>query len=170
MALTTANVYVEPGIKGIDTQVLEQAASQGQGDPHTPVKIAILSSLPAVYLGNIRHAEAQNAQLQETVGKNVRAYYAFELHKALGLDKEPLVLVVLQGQNPGVSVWTTALSASDCRQLANQYAQAIKNKSAGGNGPACPNSRVPYQCKGIWRPVNDPMDCVFSLSSSALRR
>ena len=132
LALTTANVYVEPGIKGIDTQVLEQAASQGQDDPHTPVKIAILSALPAVYLGNIHHAEAQNAQLQGTVGKSVRAYYAFELHKALGLDKEPLVLVVLQGQNPGVSVRTTALSASNCRQLANQYAQAIKTNPQAG--------------------------------------
>ncbi len=132
LALTTANVYVQPGISGIDTQVLEQAASQGQDNPHTPVKIAILSSLPAAYLGNVRHAEAQDPQLRAQVGRNIRAYYAFELHHALGLDKEPLVLVVLQGQDPGVSVWTTALDASARGELEKQYAQATKTNPQDG--------------------------------------
>ncbi len=124
-ALTTSNVYVEPGINGIDTQVLQQAASQGQDNPHTPVKIAILRSLPPTYVANLKQAESHDPQLAAKVNGHVRAFYTFHLHKALNLDKEPLVLVALQGQNPGVTVWTTALGASDRNALEKKYAPAI---------------------------------------------
>ena len=126
LALTTGDVYVEPGINGIDTQVLQQAASQGQDNPHTPVKIAILSALPPTYVANLKQAMARNPQLASQVGGHVREFYTFQLHKVLGLDKSPLVLVALQGTNPGVSLSTTALDASARTALEKQYAPAIK--------------------------------------------
>ncbi|MGI4790158.1 MAG: hypothetical protein ACRYFS_15060 [Janthinobacterium lividum] len=114
LALTTADVYIEPGISGIDSQVLQQAAAQGQDDPHTRVDIAILSALPSPY---------QAYQ---------REQYTGQLHDALGLDKSPLVLVVLGGQRPGVSVWSTALDKDERTQLEKQYAQAIRTNPQAG--------------------------------------
>ncbi len=124
-ALTTSDVYVEPGINGIDTQVLQQAASQSQDNPHTEVKIAILRSLPPTYVAGLKQAEARDPQLESKVGSHIRAFYTFQLHKSLNLDKEPLVLVALQGPNPGVTVWTTALDASARSALERKYAPAI---------------------------------------------
>ena len=132
LALTTSDVYVEPGINGIDTQVLQQAASQSQDNPHTQVKIAILSSLPPIYVANLKQAEARSPQLASKVGGHVRAFYTFQLHKALNLDKEPLVLVALQGPNHGVTVWTTALDSSARNALEQKYAAAILTNPQSG--------------------------------------
>ena len=129
-ALATSNVYVQPGINGIDPHVLAQAA--GQSGSQTAAKIAILSSLPPTYVANLQHAEAQNPQLRSQIGGHVRAYYAFELSKALNLDRTPLILVVLQGPNPGVTVWTTALDASERSRLEQQYASAIATNPQSG--------------------------------------
>ena len=132
LALTTGDVYVEPGINNIDTQVLQQAASQSQDNPHTPVKIAILSSVPPAWVAGLKQAEANNPQLAAKVGRHARAFYTVQLHKALGLDKEPLVLVALQGTNPGVTVWTTALDASARDALERKYAPAIATNTEQG--------------------------------------
>ncbi len=125
LALTTSDVYVEPGINGIDVQALQQAASQSQDHPHTPVKIAILSTLPPAYVAGLTQAMAQSQSLERKVGGHLRDYYTFQLHKSLNLDKSPLVLVVLRNPNPGVSVWTTALDASARTALEKKYAPAI---------------------------------------------
>ena len=114
LALTTADVYIQPGINGVDAQALQQAATQSQDDPHTRVKIAVLSTLPPPY-------QAKQREL-----------YTFQLHRALGLGKTPLVLVVLQGQKPGVSLWTTALDAAARKQLEKQYAPAVAANTQAG--------------------------------------
>ncbi len=129
-ALTTSNVYVEPGINGIDPQVLAQAAAPSGSQ--AVAKIAILSALPPAYIANLQHAEAQNPQTRSQIGSHFRAYYAFELSEALHLDKTPLVLVALQGPNPGVTVWTTALDASERSRLEKQYAPAIAENPQSG--------------------------------------
>ncbi len=129
-ALAASNVYVESGINGIDSQVLAEAAAPSGSQ--TGAKIAIISALSPTYVANLQHAEAQNPQLRSQIGSHVRAYYAFELSKALNLDKEPLVLVALQGPNPGVTVWTTALDASERSRLEQQYAPAIATNPQSG--------------------------------------
>ena len=129
-ALAASNVYVQPGINGIDSQVLAQAAAPSGSQ--TGAKIAILSALPPIYIADLQHAEAQDPQLRSKIGGHVREYYAFELSKALNLDKEPLVLVALQGTDAGVSVWTTALDASERSRLEAQYAPAIATNPQSG--------------------------------------
>ena len=62
---------------------------QGQDNPHTRVKIALLADLPA------------------QVGS--RNHYASGLYRNLGLDKDALVLVVLGGQRRGVEVVSTGV-------------------------------------------------------------
>ena len=131
-ALSTSDVYVAPGVSGIDAQVLQQAATQSEDKPHTRVKIAVLTALPPEYLANLRRAMARNSQLASQVGGHVRAFYTFQLHKALGLDRTPLVLVVLHGVNPGVTVWTTALTPSARLHLEEQYGPAIASDPQAG--------------------------------------
>ena len=114
LALTTADVYVQPGINGIDAQVLQQAATQGQDDPHTRVKIAVLSTLPPGFQARQRES------------------YTRQLHNALGLGKMPLVLVVLGGQMPGVSLSSAELDDSARLQLEKQYAPAIETNPQAG--------------------------------------
>lgn len=127
-ALASGDVYVDPSINGIDTSALQQAATGGR----SPVKIAILSALPPAFIANFKSEEAQHPPLAATVGGRFRDAYTSDLHKALGLDKTPLILVSLQGTNPGVTVWTSALSADERNQLEQQYAQAIKTNPQAG--------------------------------------
>ena len=103
--LSTGNVYVDSRLSGVDVQKLEQAAMQGQGNPHTRVKIALLAALPAQF--------------------SSRNGYADQLHHDLGMDKDALVLVALRGHGAGVSVVTSGLDRAESGRLANQYGSAI---------------------------------------------
>ncbi len=130
--LTTSNVYVDSNVNNVDVQTLQQAASQGQSNPHTQVKIAVLAALPPDYLASLSQAMAHDRQLAGRVRGQERKFYTFRLHRALNLDKTPLVLVVLGGQDRGVSVWTTALNAGERERLAQQYAPAIQTNTTEG--------------------------------------
>ena len=110
--LSTNDVYVDPLLHGVDTQKLEQAAMQAQGNPHTRVKIAILENLPTQYQS--------------------RSEYAAGLQQNLGLDKNGLILVVWQGRQAGVEVATGGLDADKKARLARQYAPAIKTNLTDG--------------------------------------
>ena len=123
--LASNNVYVDPNVQGVDPQVLQQAAMQGQDHPHTSVKIAVLGSLPPGLLAGLDGEMARNPAFASRVRGHERAFYAFTLHKSLNLDRAPLVLVVLSGRDDGVSVWTTALDAQERKRLADEAAPQI---------------------------------------------
>lgn len=103
--LTSSNIYLDPRVANVSPQHLEQAATQGNDNPHTFVKIAVLSALP----------------------KNYRSVpqYAGVLHHRLSLGKNGLVVVALHGRGQGVAVVTTDLSASETARIAQQYAPQI---------------------------------------------
>lgn len=105
LGLVNSNVYVDPAVGGIDPQVLQQAAVQGQGNPHTVVKIAIVSRLP----GRFRSAAA----------------YAGTLYQSLNLQKNGLVVAALSGPGAGVGVATKDLGSEKNAQLAQQYAPQV---------------------------------------------
>ena len=92
-ALSSGNVYVDPSLTTVNPDVLGQAAMQGQGNPHTRVKIAVLANLPGQYRS--------------------RNDYASGLHRNLGLEKDALVLVVLSGRQAGVKVITQGLGVDE---------------------------------------------------------
>ncbi len=103
--LSAENTYVDPRIGGVDAARLNSAAMQGQDHPHTLVKIALLATLPA--------------------GERSRGGYAGRLHQTLGLEKNGLVLVVLQGRGKGVNVVTTELGRDENDRLARKFSSAI---------------------------------------------
>ncbi len=105
LGLVNSNVYVSPDVPGINTQALQQAAVQGQGNPHTVVKVAILSRLPRPFTSAAR--------------------YAGTLHTALHLQKNGLVVAALSGPDAGVGVATTELGSDKNMQLAQQYAPQV---------------------------------------------
>ena len=110
--LSVGNVYVDPRIQGIDTQKLVQATMQGQDNPHTRVKIAILADLPA-NVGSPNH-------------------YGSGLYRNLGLGKDALVLVILRGDRQNVEVLSQALSQDEEARLARQYASAVDTNPTDG--------------------------------------
>lgn len=154
--LSTSNVYVDPRVQGVDVQTLEQAAMQAQGNPHTQVKIAVLSSLPPAYLTALDQSMARDASLAGRVRGRERDFYAFQLHKALNLDKEPLVLVSLQGRSDGVTVWTTALDAPERKRLADAAAPRISVNPTQGTAELAQavasdiNGREYRSSAGLW--------------------
>ena len=154
--LNTGNVYVDPNVQHVDAQTLEQAAMQGQGNPHTQVKIAVLAALPPEYLTALHQAMTQDTSLAARVRGQERSFYTFRLHKALNLDKEPLVLVALSGPDRGVSVWTTALDANARQDLARQYSPAIQTNPTQGTADlaqavaAAINGKEYRSSAGLW--------------------
>lgn len=111
-ALSSGNVYVDPSLTTVNPDVLGQAAMQGQGNPHTRVKIAVLANLPGQYRS--------------------RNDYASGLHRNLGLEKDALVLVVLSGRQAGVEVITQGLGVDEENRLARQYAPSIRANPTDG--------------------------------------
>ena len=106
LGLVNSNVYVSPDVPNIDTQALQQAAVEGKDNPHTIVKIAILSRLPPGFRYDAAH-------------------YAGILHQSLNLQKNGLVVAVLSGPKAGVGVATTELGSDKNTQLARQYAPQV---------------------------------------------
>lgn len=126
LALISGNVYVDPSIEnGIDVAALQQASSQSQDNPHTPVKIAILRSLPSEFLTNIQQSASRDPAFAAKVRGRTQEFYTFRLHKTLNLDKEPLIVVTLSGSNPGPTIWTTALDASARDALQKKYTPLV---------------------------------------------
>ena len=78
-ALTAGTVYLDPrlGLSNEDQTTLAQAAMQGNENPHTFVKIALLKSLPPGF---------------RSLGD-----YAGQLHRTLNLGRNGLVVVVASG-------------------------------------------------------------------------
>lgn len=113
--LSSGNVYVDPRVQGINQSRLQQAAMQGQGNPHTLVKIAVLGTLPNFALTQTpRQFRGQELN-----------FYAGVLHHTLALGKDGLVVVVLSGPGGGVAVVTDGLDSQTKTRLAQQYASAI---------------------------------------------
>jgi len=114
LGLTAGNVYIDPRLTGINQQTLEDAALQGDANPHTVVKIAMLYNLPA----NARD----------------RSQYANAIHYYLGLDKNALIVVVLgpHARGGGVTVAAKELNTNQTRALVTQYVSQIKKDPTQG--------------------------------------
>ena len=133
LALISGNVYVDPSIThGIDAAALQQASSQSQDNPHTPVKIVILRSLPPAFLANVQQAAARDPAFAAKVRGRTQEFYTFRLHKTLNLDKEPLIVVTLLGPNTGPTLWTTALDAAARDELQKKYTPLVNQNPQDG--------------------------------------
>lgn len=115
--LSSSHVYVDPRLRGINERQLEQAAMQGNENPHTFVDIAMLRTLPPRY---------------RSLGD-----YAGVLHSGLNLGKNGLVVVVFSGPSAGAYVVTGELGRAEDARLARQYGAAVvRDPTAGTAGLA----------------------------------